>query len=383
MADIRIATVESARDLRAFIAFPYELHRRDPLWVPPLRRDVKAMLVPKRNPFFEHAEARYFIARRDGRIVGRIAAIENRAHNEFHADRVGFFGFFESIDDRAVAGALLDAAATWLGERKLNVLRGPASFSTNDEVGLLVEGFDTPPTLMMPHNPRYYPGLMEANGLVKAKDLLVYQSRPETADLADPLLERLRHGAELLSKRYHISVRPIDPKRFDEELALIKQLYNQAWERNWGFVPMTDHEIDHAAAQLKQIMIPDVVVFAYCRDKPIGFSVALPDLNVALKTNPSGRLFPGIVKILWAARKISRLRILMLGTLPEWRGKGVDALMYRHIWERGMARGFHWGEAGWILEDNAAMNNAIERLGFVAYKRYRLYDRPVDTRHPN
>jgi GNAT superfamily N-acetyltransferase len=377
MSDIAITPVDRSRDLSEFIAFPYALHRRDPLWVPQLRRDVKVMLVPKRNPFFEHAEARYFLARRNGRVVGRIAAIENRAHNEFHADRVGFFGFFESIDDRAVAGALFDAAAGWLRARELNVLRGPASFSTNDEVGLLVEGFDTPPTLMMPHNPRYYADLIEASGFTRAKDLLAYQSLAENAQLDGPFMQRLRHGTDILAKRYHISVRPIDPKRFDEEITVIKQLYNQAWERNWGFVPMTEHEIDHVAAQLKQIMVPELVLFAYCQDRPIGFAVSLPDLNVALKTNPSGRLFPGILKILWAARKISRLRILMLGTIPEWRSKGVDALMYRHIWERGMARGFNWGEAGWILEDNRPMNNGIERLGFVAYKRYRLYDRPV------
>ena len=377
MSDTQITAVEGARDLNAFIAFPYELHRRDPMWVPPLRRDVKGMLVPKHNPFFEHAEARYFLARRDGRVVGRIAAIENRAHNEFHADRVGFFGFFECIDDRAVASALFDTAAAWLRERKLDVLRGPASFSTNDEVGLLVEGFDTPPTLMMPHNPRYYVDLIEGAGFTKAKDLLTYQSIPEKSRLDGPFLERLRHGSDLLAKRYHVTVRSVQPKRFDEELMLIKELYNQAWERNWGFVPMTDHEIDHAAAQLKQIMIPDLVLFAYCQDKPIGFAVALPDLNVALKKNPSGRMFPGILKILWAARKISRVRILMLGTLKEWRGKGVDALMYRHIWERAFAKGINWGEAGWILEDNEPMNNALERMGFVVYKRHRLYDRPV------
>jgi GNAT superfamily N-acetyltransferase len=377
MSDIRVTVVENARDLNAFIAFPYGLHRRDPLWVPPLRRDVKAMLVPKSNPFFEHAEARYFLARRDDRVVGRIAAIENRAHNEFHSDRVGFFGFFECVNDPAVAGALFDAASTWLQEHKLDVLRGPASFSTNDEVGLLVDGFETPPTLMMPHNPRYYADLVEGAGFTKAKDLLAYQSIPEKSRLDGPFLARLIRGSDLLAKRYHIRVRPIEPKHFDEELMLIKQLYNQAWERNWGFVPMTDHEIDHAAAQLKQIMIPDLVLFAYCQDKPIGFAVALPDLNVALKTNPSGRLFPGIIKILWAARKISRLRILMLGTLKEWRGKGVDALMYRHIWERGFSKGMRWGEAGWILEDNEPMNNAMERIGFVVYRRYRLYDRPV------
>ncbi len=377
MSDVSIVPVDSDRDLNAFIAFPYDLHRADPLWVPPLRRDVKSMLVPSKNPFFEHADARYFMARRAGQVVGRIAAIENRAHNEFHEDRVGFFGFFESVDDPAVATALLDAAASWLRQRRLEILRGPLSFSTNDEVGLLVDGFDTPPCLMMPHNPRYYVGLLEAAGFQKAKDLLVYQSRPESANLDDPGLKRLREGADLLAKRYRITVRQIDVRRFDDEVALIKEIYNRAWERNWGFVPMSDHEIEHVAAQLKQIMVPELVIFAFRGQEPIGFAVSLPDLNVALKKNPSGRLFPGIIKVLWAARKINRLRILMLGTVREWRGKGVDVLMYKHIWERGVARGFNWGEAGWILEDNGAMNNALERMGFVVYKTYRLYDRSI------
>ncbi len=377
MSDVSIVPVDSDRDLNAFIAFPYDLHRADPLWVPPLRRDVKSMLVPSKNPFFEHADARYFMARRAGQVVGRIAAIENRAHNLFHEDRVGFFGFFESVDDAAVARALFDQAAAWLRDRKLEIMRGPLSFSTNDEVGLLVDGFDTPPCLMMPHNPRYYVGLLEAAGFQKAKDLLVYQSRPESANLDDPGLKRLREGADLLAKRYRITVRQIDVRRFDDEVALIKEIYNRAWERNWGFVPMSDHEIEHVAAQLKQIMVPELVIFAFRGQEPIGFAVSLPDLNVALKKNPSGRLFPGIIKVLWAARKINRLRILMLGTVREWRGKGVDVLMYKHIWERGVARGFNWGEAGWILEDNGAMNNALERMGFVVYKTYRLYDRSI------
>jgi GNAT superfamily N-acetyltransferase len=335
------------------------------------------MLDPAKNPFFEHAEARYLLAKRDGRVVGRIAAIENRAHNEFQGDRVGFFGFFESIDDASVARALFDVAAAWLRERGLTVMRGPASFSTNDEVGLVVDGFDKPPTLMMPHNPRYYVGLVEDCGFVKAKDLLVYQSTRAHDDFDGPLMTRIRHGGDLLAKRYGVTVRTLEMKHFDEGVALIKEIYNRAWERNWGFVPFTDHEIDHLAAQLKQVVVPELVVFAFRREEPIGFAVALPDLNVALKHNPSGRLFPGILKILWAARKINRLRIALLGTVREWRGKGIDVLLYRHLWERGYAKGFNWGEGGWILEDNTPMNNGLERLGFVVYKTYRLYDRPL------
>lgn len=368
---VALQAVDDGRLLSEFIALPYRLHRADPLWSPALRRDMKALLSREKNPFFEHAEAEYFLARRDGRVAGRIAAIHNRLHNEIHGDRVGFFGFFECEDDPEAAGALFDAAGAWLRARGLDVMRGPASFSVNDEMGLLVRGFDTPATLMNPHNPPRYVKLLEDAGFVKAKDLIMFHRH------ATALPERLVAGAALLQKRYKVRTRPIDMKRFEEEVALVKKLYNAAWEKNWGFIPMTDHEIDHLAAQLKQIVVPDVVIFAEREGETIGFSVALPDLNVALRTNRSGRLFPGILKVLWAARKITRLRIALLGAVPEWQGRGVDALLYKVIWEEAVRKGYDWGEGGWILEDNHAMINGLTRMGFDPYKTYRVYDRPI------
>jgi len=365
-----VRPVSTAADLNRFIAFPYRLLRGDPYWVPPLRMDVKTLLSKKKNPFFQHAEAEYFLAERDG-VVGRIAAIHNRAHNDFHNDRVGFFGFFDAVDDQVVANALFDAAAAWLKPRGLTQVRGPASFSTNDECGLLVDGFDTPPTLLNPHNPPYYVRLVEDAGFVKAKDLYQFQSVNPT------MPERLIRGAQLIAQRKKITLRKLDMKHFDEEVTRIKQVYNAAWERNWGFVPMTDHEIDHLAKQLKPVVVPDLVVFAEREGKLIGFAAALPDLNVALKRNPSGRLFPGIVKVLWAARKITRIRILLLGLLKEYRMTGADALMYHWIWEKGYALGYRWAEAGWTLDDNTAINNALVQLGFQHYKTLRFYDRPV------
>jgi hypothetical protein len=368
---IVIAEVATKSDLKAFVSFPYDLHRADPLWVPVLRRDVHTILSEKENPFWEHAAGRNFLARRDGKVVGRISAIENRLHNELHGDKVGFFGFFESVDDTAVASGLFDAAAKWLRTRGLTVMRGPASPSINDEVGLLVDGFETPPTLMMPHNPRYYEGLVLAGGFVKAKDLLVYQN------IQRELPSRLVKGAALLQKRYGITVRPLDMKHFDRDVGIIKTVYNRAWEKNWGFVPMTEHEIEHLAKQFKPVVMPGLVLFAEHKGEPIGVTIGLPDLNVAFKKNPSGRMFPGILKILWAARKINRARILVLGTVPEWRGKGVDALMYKMVWENGNSKGIFWGEGGWVLEDNPAMNNALLHIGFAVYKTYRVYDRPL------
>jgi GNAT superfamily N-acetyltransferase len=368
---IEVTAVVGSRDLAAFVGLPYALHRYDPFWVAPLRRDVRAQLSRDKNPFFEHAEAEYFLARSGGRVVGRIAAVHNRLHNETHGDRVGFFGFFESARDPGVAAALLDAAAAWLRGRGLTVMRGPASFSTNDEAGLLVDGFDTPPAVMMPHNPPYYADLLEGAGFRQAKDLVAYRSTD------DRLPVRLIEATTTLEQRHGVRTRTLDMRRFGAEVELIKRLYNAAWERNWGFVPMTDREIAHLASQLRPVVVPELVVFAEKEGRAIGFGVALPDLNVALRRNPSGWLFPGIVKIGWAARRIDRLRVLLLGTLPEWRGRGVDTLLYKRIWEEGRRQGYRWAEAGWVLEDNHAMRNGLERMGFERYKTYRLYDRAL------
>jgi hypothetical protein len=376
LTDLSVRPVRTTADLRRFIAFPYALHRGDPQWVPPLRMDVKKMLNREKNPFFHRAEAEYFLAekRQGGRaadVVGRIAAVHNRAHNEFHEDQVGFFGFFECANDQAVADALFDAAAAWLKARGLTTMRGPASFSTNDECGLLVSGFDTPPTLLNPHNPPFYVDLVERAGFVKAKDMFQYQIR-------NPQLpERLVRGARLLAERKKITLHRLDMRKWDEAIETIKVIYNSAWEKNWGFVPMTDAEVDYLAAQLKPVVVPDLVVFCKQEGKTIGFGAALPDLNVALKTNPSGRVFPGVLKILWAARKVTRIRIWALGLLPEYRMSGADALMYHWIWDKGYALGHRWAEAGWILEDNPAMNNGLLRMGFEAYKTLRFYDRPL------
>jgi GNAT superfamily N-acetyltransferase len=342
-----------------------------------LRRDVAALLSRSKNPFFEHAEAEYFIAERGGEVVGRIAAISNRLHNETHDDRVGFFGFFESIDEQAVADALFTAAADWCRTRGHDVLRGPASFSVNDECGLLVQGFETPPTLMMPHNPPYYVGLLERSGFVKAKDLWVYQGGSEEHYV--PVPERLARATELIRQRQGIILRPLNMRDFEGEVERIKELYNTAWERNWGFVPMTEHEIDHLAEQFKPVVIPELVPMAEKDGKLIGFGIALPDLNVVFRRNRSGRLFPVVLRLLWALKmkRIRRARILLLGVVPEYQGKGVDAMLYHWIWTKSGERGIYWGEAGWILEDNPAMNAGLEKMTFRVYKTYRLYDRQL------
>ena len=342
-----------------------------------MRRDVELLLSRTKNPFFEHGEAEYFLAERDGEMVGRIAAISNRLHNETHGDRVGFFGFFECIDDQAVADALLEAAAAWCRQHGHDVLRGPASFSVNDECGLLVDGFDTPPTLMMPHNPRYYIPLLELAGFAKAKDLWVYQGGTEEHYV--PVPERLARGTDLIRQRQGITLRSLNMKDFQGEVERIKELYNAAWEKNWGFVPMTEHEIDHLAEQFKPVVIPELVPMAEKDGKLIGFGIALPDLNVVFRRHRSGRLFPMILDLLWSLKmkRIRRARILLLGVHPEYRGKGIDAMLYHWIWTKSGERRIYWGEAGWILEDNPAMNAGLEKMTFRVYKTYRLYDRSI------
>jgi len=376
--NVAVRPVEGRTDLDRFISFPYRLYARDPDWVPPLRMDVRKLLDPRKNPFFEHGEAAYFLAERDGRVVGRIAAIANRLHNEVHHDTVGFFGFFESLYDHAVGDALFAAAADWLRARGFTIMRGPASFSTNDECGLLIRGYDAPPTLMMPYNPPYYERLVNAAGFAKAKDLLVY--RGGYAPLYLPVPERLTRGTELLRKRMNLTIRPLSLADFKGEVERIKRLYNRCWDKNWGFIPMTDHEIDHLAEQFRPVVVPDLVPFVEMNGEPIGFCLALPDLNQVFRRHRSGRLTPALLADLLLSlklKRINRVRILLLGVVPEHRGKGVDAVLYHWIWTRAKDLGITWGEAGWILEDNPAMNAGLEKMEFSVYKTYRLYDRPL------
>jgi GNAT superfamily N-acetyltransferase len=362
--------VTDGRGLDRFIAFPYALHRDDPLWVPPLRRDVRTILSPKKNPFFQHAQLQAFLALRDGRVVGRIAAIQNDEHQKVHGDRVGFYGFFDSVDDQDVAHALFDAAAAWLRGRGFDTMRGPMNPSINDECGLLVDGFDTPPVILMTHNPRYYIPLHERYGFVKAQDMVA----AEGSGQGPP--ERYVRAAKLVAERKGVTLRPVDMKRFHEEVALVKDLFNRAWEQNWGFVPMTDAELDFLATQLKPIIIPDMVCIAEAKGQVIGFAIAIPDMNFPLRHVRDGRLFPfGLFKILWHQRKNYRARIPLLGTIKEWRGRGVDALMYHWIWTHSVAHGYWWGEGGWLLENNYAIINGLTSLGFRVYKTYRIYDK--------
>jgi len=371
MTSIEVVPVRGRRELEAFVALPYELHRRDPCFTPLLRRDVRTLLDPARNPFFRHAVRELYLARSGGQVLGRVAAIHDEAHERVHQDGAGCFGFFESRPDPEVARALLDAAAGSLQGWGCRLMRGPLSPSINDEAGLLVEGFDTPSVIMMPHNPPYYPELVEGAGLRGVKDLLAFEST------STRLPERLIAATGILERRHGIVTRALEMRRFEAEVGIVKQLFNRGWQHNWGAVPLDDAEVAHLAAQLRPIVIPELVVFAERNGEPIGFAAAIPDLHVALRRNPSGRFFPGVLKVLWAARRVTRLRVILLGVVPEWQGRGIDALLYRRVWEAGVARGFSWAEAGWVLADNHAMVNGLRRMGFRRYKTYRIYERSL------
>lgn len=368
---LRIRPVDSPRDLARFVDLPWRLYRDDRAWVPPLKRDVKALLDRAHNPFFEHGAAQPFVAERDGRAVGRIAAIVNAAHNDFHGDRVGFFGLFECEEDREAAGALFGAAEAWVAERGMDVLRGPMSLSTNDECGSLVEGFETPPTVLMPHNAPHHAALYEGAGFAKAMDLLAY----DVAGVEAP--ERIVRAVDAVRARAGAVIRTIDMKRFAQEVDRIRAIYNSVWDANWGFVPMTRAEMDYTAGQLRPVVDPELVLFAEIDGRSIAFALALPDLNEALRY-ANGRLFPfGALAIWWHARRIRRVRVITLGIEREHRASGIDAVLYFELFARAKRRGYSGGECSWVLEDNAAMRRPIERLGGRVYKRYRVYDRAV------
>jgi GNAT superfamily N-acetyltransferase len=367
-----IREIPPGASLRPFIDLAWRLNAGDPAWVPPLRTALRTLLDRRRHPFHQHAEVAYFLACRGRRPAGRIAAIVNRRHNEFHGERTGFFGFFEAERDPAVAGALLDAAAGWLRRRGMGRLRGPMNFSTNEECGLLVGGFETPPAIMMPHNPRYYGALLEDAGLRKAKDLLAYR-----LDVGAPP-ERLLHGAERLARRAGATIRPIDPHRLDDEVAIVRDVYNSAWSRNWGFVPASDAEFRFMAREMKRILDPALCLIAEAGGRPVGFSLALPDVNQALRALPDGRLLPfGIFRFLRARRRIDGCRVLTLGFKPGFQHRGLGAGLYLRIWEQARARGYRWGEASWILEDNTEMRRALENMGATLVKTYRIYERDL------
>jgi GNAT superfamily N-acetyltransferase len=373
MSLITIKTVENKNDLMEFIKFQWKIYNNDPNWVPPLIMDRKKILSKEKNPFFKHAEAEYYLALKDGQPAGRIAAIKNDLHNKHHNDKVGFFGFFESVNDQEVADALFNKAKDWLKSRGLNKMRGPANPSSNDEYAMLVEGFDSPPLILMTYNPEYYLDLCENYGFKKAKDLLAY------ALTTDKTLssEKVKRVAEIATKRYGLKISQLNMKDFNNEVEKVKYVYNKAWEPNWGFVPMTDDELNAMAKDLKPLVEPSLVLFGEINDKLVGFALVMPDYNKIFKTM-DGKLFPfGFIKLLTQKKKIKKCRIITLGVIPEYQKKGLDSVFYWEIVNRAKNLGIYFGEASWVLEDNDMMTRGLNALNAAPYKRYRIYEMDI------
>ncbi len=375
-APISVEPVTDAKGIIALVKFPFKLYQGDPNWVPPFIEERRDFFDPKKNPFYEHARYQLFLARRGGEIVGTIGAVVNDNHNAFHNEKAGAFGFFETINDQAVADALLNAAEEWLRGQGMEIVRGPLSFSTNDECGTLIDGFHEPPMVMMTYNPRYYPALIEGHGYTKAMDLFAWIVEDLAESLKAPPPKVLRVVDKVVQKE-GIRLRELDRKHLDRDVELVKQIYNRAWEKNWGFVPLTDAEIDHLVRSLLPVADTRLILLAEtAAGEPIGVSLTLPDLHQALKRAGGGHMYPfGILKFLWHKRKINQVRLLIMGVIEKYRGRGIDAYFYLNTARRAVECGYKRLEGSWILETNTMMNLIIERLGGVRYKTYRIYEK--------
>jgi GNAT superfamily N-acetyltransferase len=373
---VSVRVARSGRDRKKFVDFPYELFRDEKHWIPPLKLAQKDILNTKTHPFYKTSDAEMFLAERKGRVVGRIMAIINRAHNEFHNERAGFFGFFDVRDDQEAASALFDAALEWARSKGAEVVRGPVNPSTNYECGLLVEGFDKDPAVMMVYNPPYYAEMLEKYGFKKAVDLFAF----DIAAKYFVVSEKLKRVAERLKTKDKISVRTVNMKDFKREVEIVRQVYNDAWSNNWGFVPVSEEEFAHLAKDLKQIVDPRVVMIAeqaiegQAEPRPIGFFLSVPDINRALK-HLNGRLLPtGIFKLLWHSRKIDFIRIITMGIVREFQSMGAGAIFLTEIYRRAPESGYPSGEMSWVLENNVMMNRAASLIGGRRSKTYRIYE---------
>jgi hypothetical protein len=337
---------------------------------------TRDLLDTKSNPFYRQADRGLFIAYRDGAPVGRIAAIENRAHNAFHADRAGFFGFFECVNDAEAARAVFFAAERWLRARGLSTIRGPMNPSTNQDCGLLVDGFDQHPQFLTSWNPPYYETLVRGAGLAPLKELLGYWL--PYGDPARRPPERFAAMARRAAEKVNLSFRDLEPTHFWREVELVWEIYNAAWENNWGFVPMTRDEFLHMAKSLKPLLLPQFAFVAEIAGKPAGFMLCVPDFNLVFKQIPNGRLLPtGLFRIVFGKKKLRTGRIIALGIKKEFRSGSILPLFMHEAARRAIAFGSPGAEASWVLEENQAMRQPIEAFGGYVYRRWRVFERPL------
>jgi len=374
--NFNIKDVNTKSDLIRFIKSQWNFYKNDKYWVPPVVADRMKTLNPDKNPFFKHSEIKLFTAERDSQIIGRIAAIKNDNHNAAHNDKWGFWGFFECVNEQDVADALFDKAAEWLRSKGLDVMVGPENPSMNDEIGMLYEGYDSSPMILMTYNPPYYHDLCTNYGFEKGKDVYAY-----ILDAPAFKTEKIVRMQDLIRKRYDVTIRQInlkDKAQFKKDVKTLKEIYNAAWQPNWGFVKWTDEEFDFIANDLRMTADARLGVIAEVKGKIAGFGLALPDLNQVLKYNRRGTMLGVIWHMLTKKKHINQCRIIALGVVPEFQKTGIDVVLYFELGNRGVANGYPIGEASWILEDNEMMNRGLTTsMNADLYKKYRLYQKEI------
>lgn len=372
---VTIVPVSNKKELKLFIDFPHDLYANDENYVPELFIAQRDMLTKGKHPSHDHIDFQLFLAYHENKLVGRIAGIHNLNHNKYINREDGFIGFFEAVNEYPVAKELFDAAFSYLKTKKAERVIGPVNFSTNDPAGLLIDGYQYPPQVMMTYNKSYYPDLFDQYGFAKQKDLLAYWLDNDTIP---PRFKALAQNIEKRLERNGIIIRKINLKDYKNEVNKIREIYNQAWDSNWGFVPMTEKEFNYVAKDMKMLLDDDFVLVAEKAGKAIGFALALPNINEVLINVKRGRLLPtGIFKLLFQKSKIKSVRVLTLGVLEDYRKLGIEVCFYRRFQQKSMEKNFVGGEASWILEDNNMMNRGLENINSKVYKTYRLYEKTL------
>ncbi len=368
-----VTFISSDSEKKEFISFPYSHYENEEYWVAPLLIEQKKLLNTKKNPFYNNAEIALFNAEHEGKPAGRIAAIVDHRYNDFHNAKTGFFGFFECIDRQSTADLLFRVAEDWLRDKGMTDVLGPANPSMMDEVGILVEGFDKYPSIMMPYHKPYYDKLLKEAGFEKSMDLLTYLVTQDSVDR-----ERANRAMEIVKKRLPgISIRKLKLKKIKDEVKIIRDIFNSAWKNNWGFIPLSEEEFDALAKDLKTIVDPNFAHIAEIDGKPVAFSVALPDYNQIFR-EMDGKLLPfGWLKILMNKNKIDKVRTALMGVIPEYQGRGIDVLLHREAIENGLEENVYSSEVGWILENNVQMVRVAEKIGGTLDKRYRMYKKDL------
>ena len=370
MAEITIQPVETRSQQKRFICLPWRIYQNDPCWMPPLIMSQEELLGFRPHPFYERTKSRSFLVTRGGRDVGRITAIVNAGHIERYNEQRGFFGFFECDDDTAASRALFQAAGDWLHAQGMTSIRGPANPSLNYECGLLIEGFDTPPFFMMTHNRPWYPHLVEDAGFGKIEDMYAFWGAVSMLGTLDPKLTTMVAGVK---ERFGVTVRPLDRSRFAEEVRMFLQIYNESLGGTWGFVPLTEHEVDHMAASLKFLIAPELALVAEINGKPVGAVFCLLDYNPRIKAI-DGRLFPfGFLRLLWNKKAIKRLRAISTNVIPEYQAWGIGLVLMEALAHRFITWGLEEVEFSWVLESNHLSKRTLERGGAIVTKKYRMY----------